>query len=1342
MTGTWIEGPVLDGGYWYRSLRHPVGFAPAIHALVEQGHHAFVEVSSHPVLTPAVQEIIEEHDDVATVAVPSLRREQDTVERLLSSLAQWHSRGGAVDWHTFFDGTGARRVALPTYAFQHERYWLASAPGTAPAGSQDEIDARFWAAVEREDIDILARTLNLPDGAALAPALPALAQWRKERAKQNAVDAWRYRITWQRLAGTAEQRLTGTWLAVVPAQETDHPVLDVLRDSGAEVIVTAGLAAAVADQEISGVLSLLALDGQAHPDHPALPTGFTGTAALVQAMDDLDLQVPLWTVTRGAVSAANGALADQPVQSLTWGLGLVAALEYPRRWGGLVDLPADLDERALRLLPGVLRGKAGEDQLALRTAGVFGRRLVRAPVGDTPGRHPWTPRGTVLVTGGTGGVGATIARWLATAGAEHIVLASRRGPDADGMAELTAELGERGATATVATCDVADRDALAALIDTMPALTAVVHAAGVGQQTPMADMSLADYEAVLASKVTGATNLDDVLGDRELDAFVLVSSNAGVWGGGGQGGYAAANAYLDALAERRRQRGRTATSVAWGSWGGLGLGAVDGAADRLRQLGLPGMDPDLALSALAQAVEHDETVVSVADVDWARFTPGFTAARPSSLLADLPEAQAALKAAEPAAESTSALAALPAAERDRAALTMVSTEAAAVLGHGDPNSVQPNAAFKEQGFDSMTAVELRNRLMAAAGVRLPTTAVFDYPTPTALARFVLSELTGVDERQTTTAAAVVDDDPIAIVAMSGRFPGGITSPEALWDLVSAGQEKVLEFPTDRGWDTDDLYDPEPGTPGKTYSRKGGFMTGAGDFDPAFFKISPREALAMDPQQRIFLEAAWEVCERAGIDVTTLHGSKTGVFAGGFQTGYGVGADVVEEGVAGYMSQGNLTSVLSGRVSYTFGFEGPAVTVDTACSSSLVALHWACQSLRTGESDLALAGGVSVMAQPAAFVEFSRQRGLAVDGRCKAFAAGADGTGWSEGVSVLLVERLSDARRNGHDVLAIVRGSAINQDGASNGLTAPNGPSQQRVIRQALANAGLSADDVDAVEAHGTGTTLGDPIEAQALLSTYGRDRTVAEPLWLGSLKSNIGHTQAAAGVAGVIKMVQAMEHGQLPKTLHVDEPTPHVDWSDGGVELLTNARDWPAVDRPRRFGVSAFGVSGTNAHVIVEQPPAVEPVDVERRDLPAVPWVLSARTPTALRGQAERLLPVTPQHDEVDVAYSLATTRAALEYRAVVIDDLLAATRAVAAGEDADNVVTGLADVTGRTVFVFPGQGTQWVGMGAHLLDTCPVFAESMAECATALSEFVDWSLLDVIRGGSLDRVDVVQPAA
>ncbi|MEU5696845.1 type I polyketide synthase [Actinosynnema sp. NPDC020468] len=928
------------------------------------------------------------------------------------------------------------------------------------------------------------------------------------------------------------------------------------------------------------------------------------------------------------------------------------------------------------------------------------------PAGSAVSAAAWGA-GPVLITGGTGGLGAVIARHLVVGhGVRDLVVTSRRGPQAPGADDLVADLTGWGARVAVVAADVSDRAAVAALLDAHP-VTAVVHAAGVLADATVESVTADHLDAALGAKADGAWHLHELTLDRGLAAFVLFSSVSGVVGTAGQAAYAAANSALDALAAHRAHAGLPAVSLAWGLWeAGMGEGLGDADRARWTRAGIGALDVDTGLAMFDAAVVAGRPLVVPA-----RFLPKRSRVRRPVAPPDW----------------TGRIAALPDADRLDAALDLVRRTAAAVLGHSDVDGVPADRAFRELGFDSLAGLELRTRLSGATGRRLPATLTFDHPSPLALAKHLAGSVTAPPPVAEPRPA----DEPIAIVGMGCRYPGGVRSPEDLWRLVADGVDAISEFPVNRGWDVESLYNPDPAQVGTSYTRHGGFLHDADLFDAEFFGMSPREATSTDPQQRLLLQTAWETFEDAGIDPATLRGSNTGVYMGAMYHDYASRLPATPPEHEGFLLVGNLSSVVSGRLAYNYGLEGTAVTVDTACSSSLVALHLAAGALRAGECDLALVGGVTVMSGPDTFVEFSRQGGLSRDGRCRSFGAEAGGTGWSEGVGVLLVERLSDARRNGHRVLAVVRGTAVNQDGASNGLTAPNGPAQERVMRQALATAGLKPSDVDVVEAHGTGTTLGDPIEAQALIATYGQDRE--SPLWLGSLKSNIGHAQAAAGVGGVIKMVQAMRHGVLPKSLHAEEPSPHVDWESGAVELLRDAREWSA-DGPRRAGVSSFGISGTNAHVILEEGDTEAPGGTT---LPAVPLVLSARDPEALRDQA-RLLRDRLGEPLADLGFSLATTRATLAHRVVVVgadrEELAAGLDAVARGER-----TGRTGTRGATAFLFTGQGSQRVGMGRELYDTSPVFAEAFdAVCA-----HLDPAVEQVVFGDrdGLDRTEFAQPA-
>ncbi|WTJ87542.1 SDR family NAD(P)-dependent oxidoreductase [Streptomyces sp. NBC_01538] len=1280
--------------YWTQHIRETVRFADSIQAMGDQGVTTFLEAGPDPVLS--TMGAATAPDAVFTALLKDGRPEDIALH---SALADVWTQGTAVDWAAGFGDSGAPRVDLPTYPFQRRRYWL------RPAEERRAGDPLFA-------VDWVPAALNPPDDR----------EWVLHS------------------AGTADPL----------------PPLVLLE-----------LNAAAADPELP------------FPECVRL----AGERALGQLQDWLaDPRTEASVLVVALV--ADDPYAELVAQSVS-GLVRSAQTEHPGRLL-LVESDTSLDADALHRAVG-----CGEPRVALRAGELFVprlRELPRSPGAPVLPDLSGTDGGVVLLTGATGGLGPLFARHLVAAyGVTELLVLSRtvavgEGQVPEWVRELTAD-GTVRVRAVAA--DVADREALAEVVASVAdRLTAVVHVAGVVDDGVVTALDGPRWHSVLRPKVDGAWHLHELTAGLDLRAFVLFSGAAATFGSAGQGNYAAANAFLDALAAHRCALGLPAVSLAWGLWEeARGMGGRLDAKDLARMVRghvLPlTAERGLALFDAALAATGHPVVVPIR-LDLPAFraaaSTGEAAGAVPALLRDLVPTAAPVSIVDPQPDERPAdafarrLVALSPADRRKELLNLVCGIAGAVLGFTGAEAVDPHQPFKNAGFDSLTAVELRNRLSAATGSPLPATLIFDYATPAALADHLWDSIgSALDDSVTPVVRAgaeaaeegavpgagpdrAEDDDPVVIIGMGCRFPGGADSPDALWELLRAGTDTVAGFPDNRGWDLGALSDPDADRPGSSYVTAGAFLYEAAEFDPAFFGISPREAIALDPQQRLLLETSWEAFERAGIDPHSLRGSLTGVFTGSNGQPYGSLLLRAPEQADGFLATGSAASVVSGRLSYTFGLEGPAMTVDTACSSSLVTLHLAVQALRAGECTLALAGGVTVMSTADLFVEFSRQGALSPDGRCRAFADTADGTGWGEGAGMLLLERLSDARRNGHPVLAVVRGSAVNQDGASNGLTAPNGPSQQRVIRAALAKAGLSTTDVDAVEAHGTATKLGDPIEAQALLATYGQDRLAERPLYLGSLKSNIGHTQAAAGVAGVIKMVQAMRHGVLPRTLHVDTPSTKVDWTAGSVEILSEERPWPSTERPRRAAVSAFGISGTNAHVILEQPEETPAGGTDADRVPAdtatVPVLLSAQTGAALRDQAARLLAhleADPALSPVDVGWTLATGRSTFTRRAALIGDrtqLLTSLEEFAAGKSPAHTVTGAAANPGRTVFVFPGQGSQWVGMALQLIDATPVFAAAMNECADALAEFTDWNLHDALADPeALERVDVVQPA-
>jgi len=1335
--------------YWLRHIAETVLFHDGVETLKEAGITACLEVGPDGGLAVTASLTLDE----AGVA-GAMRLGRSEAPTILNAIAKLDVAGCTVDWSTI--APGQQMVALPSYAFQRQRFWLELA-----LGEPEQVSDALWDAIEISDADTAAAVIGLSDSerAAFEQVMPGLSRWRQSAKTRSLIEGWRYTVAWQPILVSTDLDMSGDFLVLSPGSlAIADELMAMLSTMGAKATLAqvdcqSAQLSSMAEliENHSTVVSLLGLAADKHSEFDGVPAGLAANLLLARACASGNDSPRLWCVTSGAVQVEPGVDVD-PWQAMTWGLIRAVSLEHPELWGGLVDVGRDVQvESIVSALAGV---HGPEDQIALRDNGVFGRRLLPKP--SVEHREQWQPKGSVLITGGTGALGTCVARWLADRGASNLVLLSRSGPDANGLDALRDELRDLGTNLSVVAVDVADPVAVAAVVNDLPAdapLTAVFHAAGVGEHRPLVETSTSGLAETMRGKVGGAVALD-MLDDGTLERFVVFSSIASTWGSAGQASYAASNAFLDALVQRRHAAGRCATSVAWGPWATAGMAVGDGEEHLLRR-GLVPMAQASALAALAEAVDGEDTGVVIADVDWTRFAPTYASARPRPLLSSLAQTTTAESAPQASDDTLAGLQArlhdLDGAGRHLQLVELVRSHAALALGHKDSSSIDPRRAFRELGFDSLAAVELRNALIADTGLALPSTLIYDHPSVDALASCIDSLLLGSSIPSIGVPLTHTAEDPIAIVGMGCRYPGSVESPDDLWDVVFDERDVISELPRNRGWDVEGIYDPDPDRSGTSYVREGGFLHDADRFDAAFFGISPREAIAMDPQQRLLLETAWEAIERATIAPDRLRGTATGVFVGTNFSDYASGLTSAPDGIEGHLLTGKAASVMSGRLAYTLGLEGPAVSVDTACSSSLVALHLACQSLRDGECDLALAGGTAVMSSPAVFVGFSRQRALSPDGRCKAFSDDADGTGWAEGAGVLVLERLSEAKRNGHQVLALVRGSAVNQDGASNGLTAPNGLAQQQVMRRALSNAGLNPEDIDVVEAHGTGTTLGDPIEAQAVIATYGANRKDG-PIYLGSLKSNLGHAQAAAGVGGIIKMVQSLRHEMLPKTLHAEQPSKHVDWSTGSVQLLTESVPWPRNAKVRRAGVSSFGMSGTNAHVILEQgDESLVRHDTEPSSGVTIAWPLSANTPAALRNVAQRLktyLEAKPDDfDPASVAISLARTRALLDERAVITGadraGLLKALTDFASGHQVQNSILGRANTGVRSpVFVFPGQGSQWIGMGVELGRSSTVFAEQLKACQTALSVFVDWDLLEVLEDQELlSRVDVVQPA-
>ncbi|WP_437309429.1 SDR family NAD(P)-dependent oxidoreductase [Sorangium sp. So ce388] len=1151
------------------------------------------------------------------------------------------------------------------------------------------------------------------------------------------------RLAWREVSAEAHAEVEpGRWLVLTKGSALGREVASRL---GGETVRGASEIAS-SSEAISGVVSVLGAEWEGEDVGAGAEELTKATVAALQALVGRKGPSRLYVVTARAQAVGESETVSAAGAAL-WGLGRVIREEHPELGCTLVDVEGGAEDASW--VAAELRAGDEEPERAWRGGRRYVSRLVKTARGPSD-KESHASEGTVLVTGGLGALGLEVSRWLVREGrAKHLVLMGRSGPGAEAESAI-GWMREAGATVEVALGDVGDAESLTGVLAKIPEerpLTGVVHAAGVLQDGVLTEVDGPAVERVFSPKVRGSWNLHEQTKGKKLDFFVMFSSVSSLVGPAGQGSYAAANGFLDGLARARRAAGLPGVSVNWGAWGESGMASRLEASQkaRLAEQGFGFLSTAEALALLGEALRRPEAQLAAV-----RFDAKALAQRGARLGAKWRELLPAAPRAQ--ADSLAARWAAGTAEIRRTELdARVKGHVAQVLGLPS-SSVDAARPLQELGFDSLMAVELRNRLASELGQALPATLVFDYPTAERLADYLEERLTARAKTKVKARPAMpspAQQEAIAIVGASCRYPGGVEDVEGLWRLLDEGRDGTGEMPP--RWDVEALYDPDPEALGKMMTRRGGFLGEVDGFDARFFGIAPREARSMDPQQRLLLEVAWEALEHGGQRAGELSGSETGVFVGWMYTEYGTLGGGSLEKLDGYAATGSSGSVASGRLSYLLGLKGPSMTVDTACSSSLVALHLACQSLRSGECDMALAGGVALMLTPRVFVDFSRLRGLSSDGRCKAYDSTADGVGWAEGCSMVVLKRLSDAQRDGDRILAVIRGSAVNQDGRSNGLTAPNGPSQETVIRRALEQAGIPGTAVGYVEGHGTGTPLGDSIELQSLGATLGEGRSGEQRLVVGSLKSNIGHTQAAAGVGGVLKAALALTHERIPKSLHVEEPLRTVGWDELGLRVASEPVPWARGAAPRFAGVSSFGISGTNAHVILEEAPPERAPEVSASRSAHV-LAVSARSASALTELAERYatrLRSAAASEIGDLCYTALSRRTHHAHRLAVVGetgaDLARLLESAARGRETHASIETEAESARKVVFVFPGQGGQWRGMGRELLARERVFRDAIEACEAALRKHVAWSLTEVLRGegeaGELTEVDVIQPS-
>jgi epothilone polyketide synthase D len=1355
VTGAIATQEIATSEYWVKHVRQPVRFAQGMQALQQQEVGIYLEVGPKPILLGMGRQCVVEDQ---SLWLSSLRSGQSDWEQILTSVAYLYVHGVQVDWKGFDKDYQRRKLTgLPTYPFERERYWIEPQP-EEPQYSMRSSLSPVVQLLDQGDVEQLAQLLGGNGSPGVREALQQLIRRHQQARSQEVLANALYEIQWhpQPMSSTpfSSQQSSGHWLLIGEEMDLLSTSLEAMGLSST-LLMDLSIEPGLLQDSLPSLLGLIVRVPETSDPVETERLSFQLLRFLQIILGSkLHSQVKVWVITRGAV--VWGQASPLLSQSVVWGMGKVISLEHPYHWGGLIDLDptVPVDTQLNSLLPLLLNPDA-EDQMVIRQSQRYVPRLVTVTPPSSRVLN-LDPEGSYLITGGLGALGLKVARWLVDQGARRLILLSRRGLTPETHPAVD-KLQTAGATVNVMAADVADRAAMAEVWEQITPLKGIIHAAGVEGLVPLIDITEEEWQRVLRPKVEGGWNLHELSRQEELDFFVCFSSIASVWGSQGQVHYAAANQFLDSLVQYRRAQGLPGLVINWGPWSGGGMLTAE-AEFWLTQAGVRVLDPELALSALGLLLGSGRTQVTVSENDWGQFKALYAAKRPRPFLNLIvaQESETQVEVQKPVVSTSdlvSRLQLLPESERLRSLQTLLEEQLRPVLGLKTTQPLDPQTGFFELGMDSLMAVEFRSRLEKVFQVKLPASLAFDLPNLQRLTQYLAEEVLDLQPSavvKVSGSGGVNFSEPIAVVGMACRFPGEANTPEMFWEKLRQSYDAITEIPRER-WDVESIYDPDPNVPGKSYCRYGSFLKDYDQFDPAFFGISPREAKSMDPQHRLLLEVSWEALERAGHIPNRLEGSPTGVFIGITLNDYGVLVQQAgeAESVQAFGVTGGPLNAAAGRISYTFGLTGPAVAVDTACSSSLVAIHQACQSLRLGECEMALAGGVNLMATPSSMIVTSQAQMLSADGHCKTFDARADGIGRGEGCGVLVLKRLSDALADGDEIQAVIRSSAVNQDGPSSGFTVPNGQSQQALIRRALSQAGLEPRDISYIEAHGTGTSLGDPIEVTALGEVFGSGHSVEDPLWVGSVKANIGHLESAAGVSGIIKVILSLQHEEIPPHHHLGELNPRIDWERLPIQIPREIQTWGRGERKRLAGISSFGASGTNAHVIVEEAPMVEERAEAEIERPLHILALSAKSEIALQELVARYAHYFGQTQAAiaDLCFTTNTGRGHFTHRlAVVAGSTSTFCEKLTMFPEGETNVTGIVDrvYPPKLAFLFTGQGSQYVRMGRELYETQPTFKHHLDHCAQILEEYLEKPLLEVIYGEDrslLNETVYTQPA-